>query len=220
MTIYMYTYNSNSIQPSILQGLCAVMTTPKENQVGFTDFKNSKLASDIVNIHKALVVDAEVKRIPEGTFVKEILPVLSGEAISADFPLLMAAVAGTPFSEVDVVNDAGEVLFRMPALLERNIVSHEEASKRGSMASMLITAEMLGKQSPKRAENYLAHEFDGRGIATNRDEIINQRQARWNTILARYGKSLKADGTVTDGKDSTPTNAEKPQLDFDNGDLL
>ena len=156
-----------------------------------------------------------MKRIPESTFVKEILPVLSGEVISTEFPLLMAAVAGTPFSEVDVVNDAGEVLFRMPALLERNIISHEEASKRGSMASMMITAEMLGKQSPIRAEKYLEHEFNGRGIAKNRDEIITARQTRWNTILTRYGKTTEVDGGIT-----ASANVEKPQLDFDNGDLL
>ena len=196
------------------------MTTPEQPPVGFADFKSGKLANDIINIHQALVGGIEVKKIPESTFVKEILPVLTGEVVSAEFPLLMAAVVGTPFSEVDVINDAGEVLFRMPALLERNIISHEEASKRGSMASMLITAEMLAKQSPARAEMYLEHEFNGRGIASNRDEIINQRQARWNTILARYGKSLHADGSVTDGKEAAPVSAEKPQLSFDDDELL
>jgi hypothetical protein len=191
------------------------MTDLIQNNTGLGEFKSNKLASDIINIHQALVGDIEVKRIPESTFVKEILPVLSGEVISAEFPLLMAAVAGTPFSEVDVINDAGEILFRMPALLERNIISHVEASKRGSMASMLITAEMLGKQSPLRAEKYLEHEFDGRGIAKNRDEIITARQARWNTILARYGKAVDA-GVKVDA----PVGTEKPQLDFENGDLL
>ena len=191
------------------------MTDLMQNENSLGDFKNNKLANDILNIHQALVGDIEVKRIPESTFVKEILPVLSGEVISTEFPLLMAAVAGTPFSEVDVVNDAGEVLFRMPALLERNIISHEEASKRGSMASMMITAEMLGKQSPIRAEKYLEHEFNGRGIAKNRDEIITARQTRWNTILTRYGKTTEVDGGIT-----ASANVEKPQLDFDNGDLL
>jgi hypothetical protein len=191
------------------------MINPTQQQTGIADFKNNKMASDILSIHQALVGNIEVKKIPESTFIKEILPILTGEVISTEFPLLMAAVAGTPFSEVDVVNDAGEVLFRMPALLERNVISHEEASKRGSMASMLITAELIVKQSPARAERYLEHEFNGRGIAKNRDEIINVRQIRWNTILARYGKSTEADGGVT-----ATASVEKPQLDFDNGDLL
>lgn len=197
------------------------MTKP----TGIEGFKNNRLASDITNIHKALVLEPEVKKIPEGTFVQEILPILTGEVIASDFPLVMAAVAGNPFLELDVVDTAGNVLFRMPALLERDIVSHEEASKRGSLASMMITAEQVMKLSPQRAEKYLEHEFNGRGIAKNRDELYKKRQARWNEILARYGKSLKADGTVVDStgpgaKSTKADNKEKPQLDFNDGDLL
>lgn len=193
------------------------MTKP---QGGITEFKNNKLAQDITAIHKALVVDAVVAKIPEGTFVNEILPVLTGEVVNSEFPLLMAAVAGNPFSEVDVVGADGNVLFRMPALLERNIISHKEASKRGSLSSMMITAGMLSHQSPARAEKYLEHEFSGRGIATNRDEIIKARQERWNVILARYGKTLKLDGTVVDGTSVAVTSSEKPALEFENGGLL
>lgn len=199
----------------------------KVGKPGLQGFRESKLASDISNIHQALVVDVEVKKIPESTFVKEILPILTGEVVSADFPLLMAAVAGTPFSEVDVVDSAGETLFRLPSLLERNIVSHEEASKRGSLNSMLITAEMLSKQSPIRAENYLAHEFNGRGIAKNRDELYKARHERLNAIMARYGYLLNPDGTVVKGAASAPGKTpsqpgeqKRPQLDLDDGELL
>lgn len=191
-------------------------------KTGLQGFKERKLASDIESIHKALVVDAEVKKIPEGTFVKEILPILTGDVVSTEFPLLMAAVAGNPFSEVDVVDAEGNTLFRMPALLERNIFSRIQAERRGSLQSMLITVAMLSHQSPKRAEMYLEHEFHGRGIAQNRDEIIKTRQARWNVILARYGKALKLDGTVVDGDAATSAKEQKdkPQLDFGNDDLL
>jgi hypothetical protein len=197
-------------------------------KTGLQGFKESKLAQDISNIHKALVEDVVVKQIPEATFVKEILPILTGEVVSADFPLLMAAVAGSPFSEVDIVDNAGETLFRLPALLERNIVNHQEAEKRGSMASMLITADMLAKQSPRRAQNYLDHEFNGRGIAKNRNELYKARHERLSVILARYGHILNEDGTVKQGavavKAGTPaastSQKEKPQLDFNDGDLL
>jgi hypothetical protein len=189
---------------------------------GLQSFKEQKLASDIENIHRALVVDAEVKKIPEGTFVKEILPILTGDVVSTEFPLLMAAVAGSPFSEIDVCDAEGNVLFRMPALLERNIFSRAQAERRGSLASMMITVGMLSHQSPKRAEMYLEHEFNGRGIASNREELIKKRQERWNAILARYGKSLKLDGAVGEGNppEGTQSSKEKPQLDFEDGDLL
>ncbi|BAW19257.1 hypothetical protein [Ralstonia phage RP12] len=187
---------------------------------GIGEYRNAKLSQDITAIHEALVVNAEVKKIPESTFVNEILPVITGEVVSSDFPLLMAAVAGNPFAEVDVVDADGKVRFRMPSLLERNIVNHLEASKRGSMSSMLITAGMLSNQSPARAEKYLEHEFNGRGIATNRDELFKQRQDRWNAILALYGKTLKIDGSVVDGASVAAVSTEKPALDFEDGELL
>lgn len=187
-------------------------------------FAREKLGREITAIHDALIVKAEVKKIPEGTFVKEILPAITGESVNSDFPLLMAAVAGSPFAEADIIDQQGNVLFRMPALLERDIISHDEASKRGSLGSMMITAGMLSHQSPRRAEIYLQHEFDGRGIAKNRDEIIKRRQERWNEILGRYGYALKEDGTVVPtgktaaGKSSS--SEARPELEFGNDELL
>ena len=69
---------------------------------GIEQHRTSRLTSQIEDIHKQLVLDIEVKKVPEGTFVNEILPILTGEVVSADFPLLMASVAGNPFLEVDI----------------------------------------------------------------------------------------------------------------------
>lgn len=209
--------NPNGAPPALKPSSEAAVTKPN----GIRTYRDSKLASQIADIHRSLVLNVEIKKIPEGTFVTEILPVLTGDVISADFPLLMAAVAGNPFLEVDVIDSAGNTLFRMPALLERDIVSHKEASKRGSMQSMIITSEMLMHQSPQRAEKYLEHEFNGRGIALNRDAIINKRQERWIAILARYGKTLAfGDTTVTASSTVAAKATTKPQLDYDDGELL
>lgn len=195
---------------------------PKQPVDQIKTFADQKLSEDIKRIHQALVVDADVRKIPESTFVKEILPVLTGEAISEDFPLLMAGVAGSPLSEVDIIDEAGNTLFRLPALLERNIISHEEASRRGSLASFMETLSQVTRRSPIQARNYLAHEFNGRGIATNRDEQYKARQERFNTIFARYGKTLNTDGTVVDSKPTATGNKKKelPPLDTDDGELL
>lgn len=199
----------------------------KNNQpvTSLEQFRKQRTDDLITGIYQALVVNTEVKTIPESTFVKEILPILTGQAISADFPLLIAGVAGSPFSEVDVINDAGEIIFRMPSLLERNIINHDEASKRGSMESMFITVEQLSRNSPQRAEKYMEHELQGRGIASNRDEIIKQRQDRWNVILARYGLILKEDGVVIESNNNNNPNKpasskDRPSLDFGDDGLL
>ena len=194
------------------------MTDPiKPPVTGLQAFKQQRQADDITRIHQALVLDAPVKIIQESTFVKEILPILTGEVVSADFPLLMAAVAGSPFSEVDIINEAQEIIFRMPSLLERNIINHTEASKRGSLASVFITVEQLALNTPKRADHYLEHEFAGRGIASNIKEITDARRERWNAILIRYGKTLEIDGRVVDANPVAMAKAKniKPPLDLD-----
>jgi hypothetical protein len=195
---------------------------PNQSVDQIKTFADQKLSEDIQRIHQALVVNAEVRKIPERTFVTEILPVLTGKVISEDFPLLMAGVAGSPFSEVDIIDEAGNTLFRLPALLERNIISHEEASRRGSLGSMMETLNQVSRRSPIQARNYLAHEFNGRGIAQNRDEQYKARQERFNVIFARYGKTLNPDGTVADIKATSADTKKKelPPLDTEDGELL
>lgn len=185
-------------------------------------FQRQKAGDDIKRIYQALVVNAEVKKLPEATFVKEILPILTGTDINTDFPLLISAVAGSPFSELDIVNDAGETIFRMPSLLERNIISHEEATKRGSLSSVFITVEQLARNSPRRAAHYLAHEFHHRGISNNVNNIEQDRIVRWNKILERYGKQLRNGVIVDIGQVSEKATVIKnrPQLDFDDNDLI
>lgn len=185
----------------------------------FEDFQKERQGASIIDIHKALVLDVEVKKIPESTFIQEILPVIIGESTNADFPALVAAVAGNPFLEVDVIDNAGNILFRMPSLLERNIFNHEAASKRGSLQSLFITAGMLQQQSPRRANNYLAHEFANRGIAQNKAELIAARAVRWTEIFARYGKvyeSTNKSGVAV----TTPEKQQRMDLDIENGDLF
>src|SRR5690606_23879627 len=104
------------------------------------------------------------------------LPIPTGEVISSDFPMLMAAVAGSPFSEVDVVDSAGEVLFRMPAPLERSVIATTtKVSDRASLGNVMITAEQNAKISPARGDAYLEFEFRDRGISPDKDKIIIAR---------------------------------------------
>lgn len=200
------------------------------NQVGdsfnphqsFEEFQKERAGANIEDIHKALVLDIPIKKIPEQTFINEILPVITGQTTNADLPALVAGVAGNPFLEIDIIDQQGNILFRMPSLLERDIISQKEASKRGSMQSMLLTMGQLRGQSPARAANYMVHEFNNRGIATNKAELMSSRAARWTVILARYGMAYS--GTDKAGKPTVALTAPAPdkkmEIDIDNGDLF
>lgn len=197
----------------------------------FEDFKTQQTEQDIKGIYKELVVDVEVKKIPEATFLQEILPALTKATTSSDFPKLVAAVAGSPFSEIDVIDHAGNILFRMPSLLERNAYDVTEVNDQpNSLGSIVATMELLKNQSPKKAANFFNHVMLGRGVSNERiNKLTEERRVRWVDILARYGyivdnagEVIKNDGSVKalPGKDSKAHTGTKPVLSYDDSELL
>lgn len=181
------------------------------------DQKKSLLARRVEFIHNALVVNVPVKRIPEGTFVRDILPYYCGEATSPDLPVLVAAAAGGPFHEFDVVNDQGEVLFRAPALLERSMFDFKEFGKGLSAESIFQTAGMLNNRSPRQAAAFIQEQLTGRGLSKNAGEIYRRLIERRNDILRRYGKEIPGDKTTG----STNHSSDKdPGIDYEESVLL
>lgn len=186
----------------------------------FQKFQQERAGGGIADIYKALVVDPPLKTMPESVFINEILPIITGKTTNTDLAVLVAGIAGSPFLDIDIVDASGNKLFTMPSVCERNIFDHKEASKRGSMQSFLITAGQLKQQSPHRANNYMAHEFNQRGIATNAAELVSGRRAKWAAIFARYGVTFES--TDANGRPvATPiAETKKAELDIDNGELF
>lgn len=169
--------------------------------------------------HQALVVNAPVRKIPESTFVNEILPYYSGESTNADLPVLVAAAAGGPFLEFDVVDAAGNVLFRAPALLEREMFDFKQFAKGHSAANVFATAQMLANRSPRQAAAFIEEQLTNRGLSEKAAEVYKRLIERRNAILARYGKSVPGSNST----ESANTNGEgkaKPEIDYDSSELL
>lgn len=212
-------------QQSLLMGAAARGKNPFMSD--FADFQKQQVGDAIVEAHRLLVKEIPVQKLPESVFLKEIMPFLCGDSASQVSPEKWIAVAGSPFSEIDIIDDAGNTLFRLPALFERNVVSHESASKRGSLVSAMITLGMLRNFSPARAEAFLKHEFDGRGIATDYRSVAQTTAARWDEIFRRYGKQINPEkGIVEDVQGNTSSrvsvNGGQPTkaLSHDSDDLL
>lgn len=182
-------------------------------------FLKNKTESDISSIYNSLVVDLPIRKVKESVFINEILPVLTGETTNAGFPALVAAVAGNPFLEIDIIDNAGQTLFRMPSLLDRNIFDHKESGKRGSIGNMLVTVGQISMMSPKRAAHYLAHEFSNRGIAPNAQDMIAAKIDRWNVIFARYGKVFMGPPSSKAIANSKPDD-RRMEVDLENDDLF
>lgn len=215
-------------QQNLLMGSAARQSNPFASD--FAKFKADQLGNVIGDAYRALVTEMPVQKIPESVFLKEILPFICGDTSSQLTPEMWVSIAGSPFSELDIHDDAGNVLFRLPAMLERNVVDHKEADRRGSLASAMVTLGMLRNFSPQSAEKYLRGEFNGRGIARNPNAVANKTAQRWNDIFARYGKRINPEkGIVEDVQTNTSSRVsvnnnggQKPTstLSHDYDDLL
>lgn len=185
------------------------------NNLNLSEYKRRRLASDITSVHAALVTNMPVKKIPEHIFVNEILPYYCGEATSLELPKLVAAAAGGPFLEFDVVGSAGETLFRAPALLERAMFDFKEAIRGPSVENIFLTAMMLNNRSPKEAENFIENSLTKKGFAKGAAEIYEKTIARRNEILKRYGKTVNGSKGVVSTPGTNHGSTTKPELEYD-----
>lgn len=183
------------------------------------EYAKRKNASNIARIHQALCT-VEIKKIPESVFINEILPYYSGTATNLELPKLVAAAAGGPFSEFDVVDSDGVVLFRAPALLERSMFSYKSFAKNdgASIEGIFAAAAMINNRSPREAEQFLDNQLRGRGYSEKAGEIYVEILRRRNEILKRYGvEPPKGQPGPVDTKSSN--SPDKPD-EFDEFELL
>jgi hypothetical protein len=198
-----------------------VATTTQEIIAAQQKANLAKSAIDLKSIHNALVVENKLVQLPEQVFINELLPFLCGETLSQVTPAIWVSVAGTPFLEIEIIDTKGQVLFKVPALMERNAIVPDGKDFDGSFHNVLLTAEQLKHQSPFRAKAFLEHAFKDRSIAKNVDELARKNLKRREEILARYNMDIngKPIGKNTKSTDFVVNNTQNLNLVYDD-DLL
>ncbi len=185
-------------------------------------FQRRQQAAQIQEWYQRIVVEAPVTRIPEHVFVNEILPFICGEAPPQVNPAVWASVAATPLAEIDVIDKQGQVIFRMPPLMDREAFSHAEASKTGSVSNTLENISMLRHQSPVRAKALMVNSLATLGIRKDLSDVVKRGRARWQAIFDRYGKTFP--GAEPTNKNAAAagggSSKDRPPMDFSDHDLL
>lgn len=152
-----------------------------------------RINSDLNNISAN-----DIKQIPEDVFVSGFLKMFTGEEVmSPDLPAVWSAIAGNPYMPVDVVDrDTGEILYRVPAIYERNAVDMKSDRSMPSILHVYISYRQIAGISPVQAAKYLEKELASRNQSSNFDTSENIRL--WNIIFERYSKPTI--GTDENGK--------------------
>lgn len=179
------------------------MTTAKdiaekiESQMTDRVKENIKNSTDV--IYDSLVNHQIRGRLPESIFVNHFLGFFSGEKPATPENKIIEqwiSIAGTPMSEVDIVNEKGEVLFNVPSLFETNMLDIAKTSTTNSLPQIYGTYDAKVNHIPAVGNKYLADALGDKIENMVKDSpVLNTNKQRWNDILTRYNKLEQSQST-------------------------
>jgi hypothetical protein len=99
-------------------------------------------------------------------------------------------VAGSPYHEVDIVDDrSGEILFTVPPLCDNTALRPAQKDPRtGSIYNMVITMQQLQNVSHHHARHFFEAEVSKRSMGMFKPDNLLKFVRTWNEIFTRYGR--------------------------------
>lgn len=176
------------------------------------------LARSTNQTFEALVVEPsrEKSRIPEQTFKDHFLPYFSGQANVSDNPDVLpmwVGIAGSPSSEVSVVDQSGNVLYDVPAIMDLSIIDSSRRKLGESLSSIYSQYELHSNQLPVVGERYLVEAMERKTSTLFKEsEQFTNNSKRWNNIFERYG--IKQEEPVVEKK-SLPKSGEDLDVEYE-----
>lgn len=150
-------------------------------------------------IHDSLVSGRDNSKLPEDIFKGYFLPYFSGQLpITRESNVLTdwISVAGTPMSEVDIIDLAtGDIIFTVPSLFDTNVLDVTKKEQGHTLAEIFSRFELKNNNLPVVATAFLKDALDDKANQINAS-TSNQNDTRWEAILKRYGL-LAIEATAT-----------------------
>lgn len=159
--------------------------------------RRAVLARQIESIQTDLksVTSGDRARFPERYFVGIFLPYFAGDAQpaypQADMGMWISRVAGSPFAEVDIVNEQGEVIYVIPPMLDRAALDSRPAGDRSvPLEHVIKTAEQLHRMSPLQGENYITQKLTEHALVMRAPSNVLRNLETWNRIFQANGRPV------------------------------
>ena len=150
---------------------------------------------DSIDYHFNELVEKPSKKLtklPENIFVYYFLPYFCGEKIidkNSDIISKWIAIAGNPNKEVDIIDDEGNVVITIPALVDSSFIDFKNLNKGQPIKNIIANYELHKNQLPVVGENYLRNTMDSRIESLTRNSNIQiENELRWINIFTRYKK--------------------------------
>lgn len=156
-----------------------------EQQVSslMTAIKDDLLSGE-KKIYEGIVLSPMMNQITELTFRNYYLPCFAGFVNPPNWIMNWTQVAGNAMSEVSVVDEQGNELFRVPPLLASSKAVLE--NRDGSLRDIFNRQELLKNSLSGNHNEYVFQALDGKTkeLEQNSEQDIRQR---WGVIFQRYG---------------------------------
>lgn len=160
--------------------------------------------------YKGLVEDiADIQtRLPEEVFVKHFLPFFAGKETVENRPTVISewiGIAGTPGSEVRVVDQVGQELFIVPAIYDTSYLTFQRTGGGTDVDQLLDHARLISSNIPSSGDRFITEALSDKLTRLNSPvpSVVNEQ--RWISIFERYGLVEKKT-SPSSGQPSTNNN--------------
>lgn len=149
-----------------------------------------------------------VRTLPEVIFVTYFLPLFSGESKENADNLISQwfNIAGTNYSSVNIVDNNGNFIIKIPPLHDRNSMT-PILDRSEDIAYAFNLAHQKASLSPRLANNIIANELNSRYNSITKSDYVNLKED-WDKVFKHYGKNLDK------GDSSNNTSGGEDEFEF------
>lgn len=144
--------------------------------------------SQLNDIYDALNTQIR-QQVPENIFVNYFLRYFAGMTpISENNKIISEwiSIAGTPTSEVDIIDISGKVLYSVPSLYSTTCIDVNKSSQSSSIDAVYDEYALRNNNIPSAAQTFLNQALEQKLQDMSVTPDITDDKRRWDDIFTRY----------------------------------
>lgn len=154
-------------------------------------------------------------RLPENEFVNRFLPYFTGQVQASPeqpFVNLWVAIAGSPTSEVDIIDPAtGQVLYSTPPLFDTSLLDTVPKPGSPTLGQIMRDFKNMEQDTPDVAKSFLDRHLEHRLGGMFKAPDAGFQTDRWTKIAERYGVKPPEDPA----EKAAQAQANRDDIDYD-----
>ena len=168
---------------------------------------------DKINTGLSILNNIDKARLSENIFVGVFIPIFAGEKSLYNATIeTWINFAGSPYKEVDIIDNRGNVLYTVPAIYDRTYVKSITDRGTTSISHIVHAANQFARIHPNQGRAYMRNELAKKASILNVPDGVLENLEFWNMVFLKYGR--KAIVNVDEIKEESNTGKVDPD-DFE-----